>query len=101
MHWDENLARLAENWARQCKFEHDLKKNRALKQHISVGQNLFKINHKDWRKKDVIQTAIETWFQGYMYLSTNKLFHYYYYPNIYQASYYFANMILAPTDRVE
>ena len=42
LQWDDNLGKLAQNWAKQCKFEHDSRDNRALKESESVGQNLYK-----------------------------------------------------------
>ncbi|GFS25803.1 cysteine-rich venom protein [Elysia marginata] len=52
--WDDNLAKVAQKWAMQCKLEHD--KNRKIPSYgMFIGQNLA-AGHRSWKK------AMESWF---------------------------------------
>ena len=41
LQWNSILAKLAQNWANQCIFQHESRDNRTLPGWKSVGQNLF------------------------------------------------------------
>ena len=100
MYWDDNLGKLAEKWARQCNFQHDLSANRELKKNEPIAQNMFRIFHGGpdlLRKKEMIQAGIESWFQGYRDLTIDKISSYVPIMNAEN----FVNMIWASSDRVK
>ncbi|XP_065579922.1 venom allergen 3 homolog isoform X2 [Artemia franciscana] len=56
--WDEELAQIAERWARQCRFEHDV--NRDVKRY-GVGQNLG-IRFSSRSEKANWEAVIDSWY---------------------------------------
>uniref|UniRef100_A0A224X3J9 Putative CAP peptide n=1 Tax=Megacormus gertschi TaxID=1843536 RepID=A0A224X3J9_9SCOR len=64
MEWDDELARVAQAHANQCKFEHDTGPQRQV-ENFSVGQNLFitmMSKRIDWRKASMWYTSEVKYF---------------------------------------
>ena len=97
MRWDENLAILAEKWAKQCKFEHDLRKNRPLKQNEPLAQNIFRFFHGNISINEVIDAGIKSWNLGITQLNVHKIS--VYLPS--KVGEHFVNMIWANSNRVK
>ena len=99
MHWDENLATLAEKWAKQCKFQHDLRKNRPLKQNEPIAQNIFRLFHGNTTIDEVLHSAIQSWNLGITKLNIHMVT--LYLPSRHQKGEHFVNMIWGSSNRVK
>jgi hypothetical protein len=65
--WSDNLAFLAQNWANQCRFAHELGASRKIQPFLFVGQNLY-IKCASWKLETANFTqAITLWFEESVY----------------------------------
>jgi len=61
--WNEDLAKVAQQWADQCIFEHDQMDQRAISDDLTVGQNIYiDFSPKLDESTVPIENAIEGWY---------------------------------------
>ncbi len=63
LQWDDEVARVAQRWADQCVFSHDVE--RGTVRHGSVGQNIYQsFRSNDEGNNAMIKGGIKSWYDG-------------------------------------